>query len=192
MPLRIIVYCVILTAACTCSGKMAHGAGFVSMRSIGVGYSASTPEAPLGFCAFSLNSNGPGLYLDIKAGVPMISRRDDYYGSISVRQAEAWGDVLQSEESNWLSLNVGLTYRPTASVAVYGGLGYSWCSCYRQYYDEFHILGSNGDYWVDAPGGDSGINAIAGILLPVGQRWGLQLGGETMPRGVTVGVFVYS
>jgi hypothetical protein len=157
-------------------------------RHFGGGYSANISSEWLGFCFFGVRSEGVGPYIDLKATVPMIYASDDFYDNISVGQAESWGDRVLDEKSNWLSVNVGLTRVISTREAFYVGVGYSLKSDYRKYYDEFHLLGTNGEYWVDVD--DRGqINALAGLLLILGRNWGLQLGGELNPGGVTAGLF---
>ncbi len=58
---------------------------------------------------------------------------------------------------------------------------------YRKYYDELHILSSDGDYWVE---GDDRtyFNILGGLLIPLDKKWLLQLGGEMNPSGATMGV----
>jgi hypothetical protein len=119
----------------------------------------------------------------------MIYGSDDFYDNISVGEAESWGDRLLEEKANWLSVNVGFTRAISTRQALYMGVGYSLHSDYRKYYDEFHILGTNGEYWVEA-GDTSHINVLAGFLLVLGRNWGIQLGAELKPRGVTAGVFL--
>ena len=142
----------------------------------------------MGFCFFSTKSEGVGFYIDLKFSVPLIYGGDDFYDNISVYQAEGWGDRLLDEQDGWISGNLGLTRVLSSSVALYAGVGYSANTGYREYYDEFHILGTNGRYWVEA-GDTEYFNALGGMLLVLGRNWGLQVGGEMNPAGVTAGLF---
>ena len=66
--------------------------------------------------------------------------------------------------------------------------GYSVNTDFRQYYDESHVLGTEGRYWVKE--GDSGrFSLMAGYLVNIGEGLGLQVGAEALPLGVTVGLF---
>ena len=161
---------------------------FKSSPRFAVGYSANLPEQALGFCLFSTNPDGVGFYLDLKTSVPMIYGGDDFYDNISVHEAEGWGDSLRDEQDTWISINGGVTLVLSTRMAVYGGVGYSGNTFFREYYDEFHILGTNGHYWVEADD-KSHVNWLGGAVFILGKSWGLQIGGEAQPAGVTAGVF---
>ena len=153
-----------------------------------VGYAGNIPNEWLGLCLFSTKSEGVGFYFDLKVSVPMIYGGDDFYDNISIHQAEGWGDNLTDTEDGWISANLGLTAVLSSSLAFYAGVGYTANTDYRNYYDEFHILGTNGSYWVEGDTEES-VNVLGGLLVVLGDNWGLQVGGETSPGGVTAGVF---
>jgi hypothetical protein len=158
-----------------------------SVRFVG-GYSASIPKEVLGVCVLITRPTGVGLYLDVKTSAPVIYVSDDFYDDISVSQAEASGDRLLDENDSWISAHVGVTWTWSARVAAYMAAGYSVNTAFRQYYDESHVLGEEGRYWVEE--GDSGhVSLMVGYLVNVGEAWGLQVGAEALPLGLTLGVF---
>jgi hypothetical protein len=161
---------------------------FVMSPQLGGGLSTNLPKQWFGFCLFRTRPEQIGFYIDLKTAIPMIYGGDDYYENITSYAAEGWGDELKDEKVTWLSFNAAITKVLASRVAMYLGAGYSLKSTYRNYHDEFHILGTNGSYWVLA--GDSGtVNGLGGLLIGTDSNWGIQLGGEARPPGVTLGVF---
>jgi len=158
---------------------------------LGMGYVGNMPTKWMGLCLFNTSSEGVGLYLSMTGSVPMVSGRDDFYDDISVLEAEGWGDSLLGEEDTWLSWDLGVTRVLSSSTALYVGVGYTMHNDYYNYYDEFHILGTDGNYWVE---GDTAefLNVFGGLMVALGQNWGLQVGADTRPGGVSVGVFFIS
>jgi opacity protein-like surface antigen len=154
----------------------------------GFGFTTNIPNQWLGFCLFYAEPGQVGLYLDLKTGVPVTPGGDDLYEHISVSQAESWGDPLRDKKNTWLSMNVGATFPVASRLAIYAGAGYSNNSKVRNYYDPLQILGTNGSYWVK-DGDTNYLNGIGGVLIILGPSWGLQVGGEAKPRGVTSGIF---
>ena len=152
------------------------------------GYTGNIPEEWLGFCFFSTKPEGVGLYLDLKASVPLIYGGNDFYDNISAQEAIGWGDPLTDTQDTWVSGNIGMTKVLSNTLALYAGVGISVNTTYFNHYDPMHILGTNGSYWVEGES-DSAFNALGGLLVTLGEKWGVQGGGELNPGGVTVGVF---
>lgn len=155
----------------------------------GFGYSANAPEELLGFSLFVLRPHGLGSYIDFKFSIPMIEESDSYYENISVGMAEGWNDRRVREQSSWTSINLAGTYVVSSYAAVYLGLGYAGSSKFLEYYDRLHILGDGGHYWIDGGEEEDGLNLLGGMLVQAGDRWGIQLGAESLPRGLTFGCF---
>ena len=162
--------------------------GFTEYPHVGIGYSASVPKEMLGFCLFTLRPQGVGLYFDLKGTVPMVSKAPDFYKNISQHEAEGWGDQLFDDKTDWISLNLGITRSLSHNTALYLGVGLSMGTTYYQYYDPYHILGTNGDYWVEGEDTNS-INGLVGLLIGLGQNWGFEIGAEAQPSGVSLGIF---
>lgn len=163
--------------------------GFKLYDNAFMGYVGNFPQEFIGFNLIRLNRNKAGFYIDLKVGVPMREGADNFYDNISVNKAEnIYGDDFLRKDGNWISLNACLTKVITDYIAVYGGFGYSAYSQYRQYYDEFEILGDNGKYWIDDEGeSKSSINILAGIFFPLSSLWNMQIGAEYQPAGLSLG-----
>jgi hypothetical protein len=186
-PMRLWSWLLVLAAALSC-GRQATAKDLTAFPHNALGFSANVPKQFLGFSLCTLRPHKVGLYVDIKAGIPFVEGSDSYYDNISIWQAEDWGDHLVSKQSHWISLNVGGTFVISSAVACYFGGGYSHRADYREYYDEFHILGEDGHYMID-DGSASRANFLGGLLVQADRTWGLQFGAESAPRGVTLGVF---
>lgn len=154
-----------------------------------VGYTGSFPQIPLGINVFSFREDGWGIYADFKGnfGPPT----DETYDSVSVNKAEnIFNDTLLKKKDFWKTLNIGFSrLLINRKIALYGGMGYSWASNYRQYHDEFEILGSNGNYWVaDESADKSGVNFLTGILFFLSDQVSANVGVSSKPYGVDVGL----
>lgn len=159
-------------------------------RFIAVGYCVDLPEQPLGFFLCGTQPKGVGLYLDFKTSIPMGREgSDDFYENISVSKAEGWGDRLIDTDETWLSFNIGMTKVVLSRAAVYAAAGLSLHSGYRQYKDEFYILGDNGEYWIeDEEVSETTVNGLGGIIIQLSEFWVGQIGVEAMPAGITIGI----
>jgi hypothetical protein len=175
------------------SGPCLCGSGSLAFdRPTGlVGYVTNLPDQPVGFMLAKVVPHAVGFCFDIKASIPISrSGADDFYENISVHQAEdIFGDRLIGTDLTCVSLNGGLTMGVAGPVAIYGGIGVTWKTAYRQYYDPFEILGEHGQYWVrDDQGSSAGPNLLGGLFARLGNGWALQIGGESNPAGVTAGI----
>lgn len=164
---------------------------------VGVGYVANIPNTYLGFSALGMTHKlfgGLGLYADFKTTTTDHTSDPDYYPGISVDSASlGLADLLYTEESEWLSVDVALVYAVTPDLAVYGGAGYTREKHYQQYYDDRAppLHGEFGFYWIDDPenSGDR-INVLGGVIFRLTRYAHFQLGGEMNPPGVTAGVIL--
>ena len=163
--------------------------GFKSNDTKIFGYIANIPQELLGFNFVKLANTDFGFYIDLKAGLPMRDGADDFYDNISVNKAEnIFGDQLLKKDDNWLSLNAGLTKVVSNQLAIYAGLGFSIYSEYRQYKDEFEILGDNGKYWIENEDkSKTTLNALGGIIFKINPTWIMQIGAEAQPTGISIG-----
>ena len=163
-------------------------------RTFIVSYTGSFPQMPVGINVFSFRENGWGLYGDFKGnfGPPT----DETYDNVSVNKAEnIFNDTFLKKRDFWKSLNIGVSrLLMKKGIAVYGGLGYSWATHYRQYHDEWEILGKNGNYWIaDESGDKSGANFLAGILFFLSDKVSANLGIQTKPYGINAGIgYIFS
>lgn len=162
---------------------------FKSKELIIFGYVANIPQELLGFNFIKVSRQDFGFYIDLKAGLPMRAGADDFYDNISVNQAEnIFGDRLIKKDDNWFSMNAGITKVISNHLAFYGGLGFSSYSEYRQYKDEFEILGDDGEYWIENDDkSKTTLNALGGVIIQIDPRWIMQIGAEAQPTGISIG-----
>jgi hypothetical protein len=167
----------------------AQAAGGEPDASYFLGYSVNLPHQEVGFAYGRIRKQRWGLYVDVKVsvGVPG-SASNDYLEDITVPIAEAWGHTLRATKTGYFSLNVGTTRRVGSRLTVYGGVGLCAVQDYSQYYDASLLLGVDGTYWIDGAEEDVRSNFMLGALIPVTSSALLQVGAESLPRGVTVGL----
>jgi len=170
-------------------------AGLRTSSHLGLGYVANIPTTFVGFSALGITPKlfgGAGVYADIKLTTK--SPGDDLYylPGVTVNDAEVtYGDMLYEEKSDWVTVNGALVYAVTQELAVYGGLGYSKETHYRQYFDASQTRGNFGFYWISDPSGSgTRINALGGALMRVTRYFVFQLGAESQPAGANVGVAI--
>jgi hypothetical protein len=164
---------------------------------IGVGYVANIPNTFLGFSALAMTYKlfgGAGLYVDFKTTTTDHRSDPDYLTGVTIEDAElTYADLLYTEESEWLSVDVALVYAVTPDLALYGGAGYARERHFRQYFDDSvpPERGEFGFYWIDDPEGSGDrVNVLGGVLFRLTKYALFQLGGEMQPPGVTVGVIL--
>lgn len=134
-----------------------------------------------------------GFYFDFRGGGIKGSDDPDFYENISVNKAEnIFNDRFLGEDKGSVSISSGITRSITRYSAIYLGFAYTFFSYYRQYHDEFEILGNNGNYWIeDKEKSSSGISIIGGLLVPVSNSVVFQVGYSSLPNGVMLGVALY-
>jgi hypothetical protein len=166
---------------------------------LGVGYVANIPEAFTGAAVFVLTPSilgGAGLYADFKItpSTPtkaMAQGQRLYDPTITVQQADGFGDFLFDQKSTWLSINVALVYAVIPEFAVYGGMGYAKENHYREYYDDAENRGVFGFYWIPDPAASGQrLNVMGGTLSRLTKYVVAELGLESQPFGVTGGVIL--
>ena len=158
----------------------------------GIGYAANAPDLMVGAAVWGLipGLDGWGLYADAKLD-PDDPSADDFFvagltpGEIDTQYPD---DEEFAQEDRWRSFNVAVVRVVTPELMLYGGGGYAARDAYRQYLDPERSRGNFGFYWVeDADASTTELNLMVGALLRVSSRLRLQFGGETAPRGFTVG-----
>jgi hypothetical protein len=174
-------------------GRQLRGLNLKGSTHLGIGYVANIPTTFLGFSVLAVTprvAGGAGLYADVKMTTRSPSDSRYYLRGVPVSDAEiTYGDMLFTEKSDWVSVNVGLVYAITGEFSLYGGLGYSKEHHYRQYYDDSQTRGELGFYWIADPvASGTRINASGGALIRLTRFALFQLGGEAQPRGADIGV----
>lgn len=181
-----------LLAACTVAAPAA--AQDLGRPAFGVGYVASMPNMMAGGAAYVVLPvlGGLGLYVDAKFDVSDPTDRDNFDASLTATEVDdEIGDEFRDDESGWRAFNAAIVRPVTSALMLYGGLGYSEETVYREYFDDTGTRGLAGYYWVESTAdGGSSMNVLAGMLLRMTPMFNAQFGVETAPRGVTVGVSV--
>ncbi|MBT4207723.1 hypothetical protein HOE22_05205 [Candidatus Woesearchaeota archaeon] len=133
------------------------------VNNYGGGMTVSIPNALLGISIFPKYHNN--WYFNGKISFSPINSRDEFYDHSS-KWSEALGDSKKDDKIEYTLLNVGLTKKLKNSLIIYGGLGWVIKDEYFQYYDEYHILGEDGEYWVNGDDKGNTINFNGGIIIP--------------------------
>lgn len=153
----------------------------------GVGYAMNMPNQFLGLSGHVLLPlwGGTGLYFDMKMDTDPPDRSSDFMEAMTHEDAEALGDHWFQDGLSWRNVNVALLHRPTDELMLYGGLGYAQ----RTAFSEYEERGEQGFYWIADPENDANtVNLLGGAFFRLGPGIWVQLGAESAPRGVTLGV----
>jgi len=151
----------------------------------GLGFTANVPRQTLG-CVIVYSWT----YADVKVSRNFLGIWRDTYESISVPEAVyEFGDSLINSARTYKTVDAGLQARLSHRTTAYLGLGVTETRHLYQFLDDFRILGRNGQYWVEHEV-DYGINVNGGVYLRVaGPLYG-QIGFNTNPRGLDLGVAI--
>ena len=179
------------------AGRPAHaqdgmvGATFLTGTRWTVGYAVNAPSQLVGFSTMVIGRRfaGWGVYADYKLALDPPSDRPEYDASLSVDQAvNQFNDRFVGDESAWTTLNLAIVRALTGTLAVYVGGGYSKEKAYRQFFDAGQTRGQYGFYWVDDDDSSgTRVNLLAGVWFRLTESVMVQFGGESAPRGFTVG-----
>lgn len=166
---------------------------FKNVTHVGVGWVANVPNTYLGFSTLGLFPGivgGAGLYADVKLTTSSPGDEPGYLPNVTPQDAElTYGDLLFDEQSDWLTVDLALVYAVSPELAVYGGAGYARRTHFRQYFDDSETRGEFGFYWVsDADRSGTRVNALGGVMIRLTRFTAFQVGGETQPPGVTLGL----
>lgn len=157
-----------------------------------VGYVANAPHQFLGGAVAVLPRRlaGWGFYADAKTSTQSPADDESYIRDLTREEAETqFGDAFLNERNVWLSFNFAVirAFQQDA-VLLYAGGGASHQSPFAEFFDASGERGVFGHYWVSDPGREAWRpNLMAGMFSRVARRVVIQIGVETMPRGVTVG-----
>jgi len=150
-----------------------------------MGFIANIPNQLIGFNLFALNHNKIRGYIDLKTSIGI--NEDNYYESISINEVEnVFGDDLLKKKEVNTSFNIGITQRIIKQLYILTGTGYVANKKYREYYDPYHILGENGNYWIS--GNSSGsLSFFIGIITIIEDKYSFQFGYNLKPSGINIG-----
>lgn len=155
-----------------------------------VGFSTSPPQQMAGVVTAVTFSRlgGWGLLADMRFTTDS-PRGDIFLSGRTPGEADADGDEFQRNRSTWTSLGLSAVRGLTPEFAVYGGGGVTWETAYIQYFDETRERAAPlGFYWVeDEERSMVHPNVLFGVLMRIGNRLAVQVGGQTAPRSFVLG-----
>lgn len=162
----------------------------------GLGYTASAPHMLLGGSAWAVFPalRGFGLYVDAKFTHDSPANNEEEF--LPGRTAQEMEEehplhLFRVEDDAYRAFNGALMKTITPELTLYAGGGWVERTRYLQYYDEQEEFGRLGFYWVeDPPASGTGVNVMGGALLRLGRNLRVQFGGETRPKGFTVGLSI--
>jgi hypothetical protein len=132
---------------------------------VGVGFDISSPNILTGIYFYSTDEIQIGYYIDIKGSYSSVIGQDNYYDK-STTWGSTLGDNQLDEKTEMSIMNIGLIkYISSLNKYIYGGIGYYGEQKYVKFYDKYHILGKNGEYWVNGSDVKSGLNICGGIII---------------------------
>jgi hypothetical protein len=170
------------------------GRPWVPMYRFGAGYVVNAPRMMAGGGLYGITPilGGLGLYVDVKAGVDSPRKKSNFNASLTAQQVDnQFGDMFFTGKSTWQSFNAALIRPVTAELMLYLGGGWARHTDYALYYDRQQVRGLDGYYWVEDPQTSGGqANVMGGLILRLGANVNAMFGGETAPKGFTVGLFL--
>ena len=143
-----------------------------------------------GFRYGTLPSQGFGYWGEFKLNAPSHSPS---YETISRRTVETvFQDPFREETLQYFNVSAGASYALTDRFWIDAGLGWAVRRPWRKYFDSTGILGGNpGEYWIRDDDRNS-INVILGVSWVFRRTESsmmiLNLGVETQPKGVVIGI----
>jgi hypothetical protein len=158
----------------------------------GIGYVVNMPNQYAGASVHVLTEfmGGFGVYVDAKFDTSSPEDEPGYLDSLTAAEVdERVGDQLFHSDASWKSVNVAILRAVGPQFAVYAGAGLSNGTQYRQYLDENGRTGNFGYYWVrDEENSGSEVNVLFGGIFQLTRAFGFQLGFDTRPRGIALGI----
>lgn len=162
--------------------------------SVAVGAALSVPNLHGGALAAAVSPRGHGFFADVKFALSRPAGSEYPLAFSSVASAEARGDTLREIFAEWTTIDLAyarLVPLPLGSgpAFLYAGIGWAQRQERRRYEDAQVQL----DYWVSHPEATAHfLNLLAGVVLPLASvdrfELAVQLGLETAPGGVTLGI----
>lgn len=183
----------LLTALLLVSSSAAPaGAQVVTRPRFGVGYVAAAPDLMMGVGAYAIlpAAGGIGLYVDAKFDASDPGRKSNFDPSLTAQQVEAsLGDAFGLSADSWRAIDVAILRPLRPSLTLYAGGGYARKKRYNEYYDATGTRGLVGHYWVeDTAQAKSSVNVMAGLFFRMSRFLNAQMGVESAPGSVTVGL----
>jgi hypothetical protein len=159
-----------------------------------VGYAMNLPREPLGVAVMIGLGKGWTAYVDRKVS-SLAPYTPDSLSAFSAEFAETIGLPLVSREFQTSTVNLAVGRRIARFLVIYAGAGTRKEVEYKEYLDTIGIISPFGfkdiAYWAqDKRTARRKASLMGGVLLaPFKVPFSLQVGMESEPKGVTVGVF---
>jgi hypothetical protein len=135
-----------------------------------------------------------GLYFGIFSSGNAKDGSPNFYDNINKDTAEHYfGDHLNRTIDSIFGISYGGIYPIKRSLYAIGGFHLAMIQQYRNYQDEFRILGNNGSYWIN---GDKRkiIGLQLGMMVVKGVAWGMKtiytVGVKSSDPGIILGAGV--
>ena len=147
-------------------------------------------ESMIGFTGIFPFDEKIGLVATFKTG-SIFSEGSDFY-DYSYQWAENLGDPLREIDTVYDSYAVGLAYILDKYI-LYGAVGHTNETEYRRYYDYLHILGDDGQYWVNGEEGEDGTYFNLGFMFNIPNKsklWDIHLyfEADSYPKQISLGL----
>lgn len=153
-----------------------------------IGFVANIPKEPIGLYLCTIRPQTIGFYLSLHVGIPPFPPDNQTYPNISIHKAEnIFGDRFLGEKEYTSSVSVGITKTLAVDKALYIAPGCTWTDTYREYYDEFEILGKHGNYLIEDDS-RAQLNLSAGFILTTSSGTNMILGVSVQPLGGSLGI----
>lgn len=164
--------------------RSTHGGYFGAL-----GVTGSLPAELVGGTGLLAGERRVGLYVDFKTTPATPLGRADYYPTMSIETAEVQlDDELNDTLQTWNRVTLGPTYGVLSWLGVYGGVGLSFPSRYREYLDETGLLADDGTYWIDGPAQRARVNGSVGVYARPARFVAVHMGMDLNPASVSAGV----
>lgn len=133
-------------------------------------------ESAIGTGIYQIKPSGVGFYGNFQM---TLTQREPHYDTLNT---SSFGDPVVETFKDLMILNIGITKQLGQYAAIYAGAGYASVTGVARKYDPMHILGENGDYYVDEPAyDDSGANINAGLIFKY-KKLGVNFGYQSFPK----------
>jgi len=189
---NIIIFIAIFITVYYSSDSLAEGD---NLDRKGIGLSSNITAQTWGIVLSMIETDETsGVFFDFKMSFPLISASDNFYDNISLNKAEnILNDRLIDVKDSWISINVGAMVEIYKYLSLYFGLGASFYSEYRKYYDRFEILGRYGKYWIENNQKDTTyFDMLYGVIITPVSWLPISVGYEKNPKGLNLSIsFLY-
>ena len=151
-------------------------------RSVGIQYA---DKSKYGIYFASQESTTYGWYFDFLFSIPRV-KESSVYDFNSNYTENVLNDEFRGSKKDAFSFSLGRTMELYQQLQGYAALGLGFESKYREYSDQYGILGDGGQYYIK-DGNSTNVNGHIGLLLFL-EKVSLKLGYESHSSGATFGI----